>query len=148
MTSYHPVSGLSFLSKLIERVVLFRLSSHVTNFNLLSPCQSAFRANYSTETALLAIQNDLLVAADAGLGSALLFLDLSAAFDTVDHCIRIERMATTFGVSGSASKWFWSYLSNRTQSVPYFWSVKARYIIADTSSVRRSAGICSGFISF
>ena len=142
MTSYHPVSGLSFLSKLIERVVLFRLSSHVTNFNLLSPCQSAYRANYSTETALLAIQNDLLVAADTGLGSALLLLDLSATFDTVDHCILIERMATTFGVSGSALKWFWSYLSNRTQSV------KAHYIIAGTSSVRRSAGICSGFISF
>jgi hypothetical protein len=100
-----------------ERVVLFRLSSHAADFNLLSPSQSAYRTNYSTETALLAIQNDLLVAADAGLGSALLLLDLSAAFDTVDHRILIERMATAFGVSGSALNWFRSYLFGRTQSV-------------------------------
>ena len=117
MASYRPVSGLSFLSKLIERVVLFRLSSHVAEFNLLSPSQSAYRTNYSTETSLLSIQNDLLVAADAGLGSALLLLDLSAAFDTVDHRILIERMATAFGVSGSALNWFRSYLFGRTQSV-------------------------------
>ena len=117
MASYRPVPGLSFLSKLIERAVLFRLSSHVVDFNLLSPSQSAYRTNYSTKTALLAIQNDLLVAADAGLGSALLLLDLSAAFDTVNHRILIERMATAFGVSGSALNWFRSYLFGRTQSV-------------------------------
>ena len=51
MASYRPVPGLSFLSKLIERVVLFRLSSHVADFNLLSPSQSAYRTNYSTDTA-------------------------------------------------------------------------------------------------
>ena len=116
MASYRPRSGFSFLSKLIERLILFRHLSHVTDFNLLSPSQSAYRTNYLTETALLPIQNDLLVAADAGFGSALLLLNLSAAFDTVDHCILIERMATTFGVSGSALNWFRSYLSSRTQS--------------------------------
>jgi hypothetical protein len=102
---------------LIERVVLKQLTSHIEDFQLLPPSQSAYRINYSTETALLAIQNDLLSAVDAGMGSALLLLDLSAAFDTVDHQRLLERLASTFGVTGSALGWFQSYLSGRTQSV-------------------------------
>ena len=65
----------------------------------------------------MAIQNDLLTAADADMGSALLLLDLSAAFDTVDHQRLLKRLACTFGVTGSALGWFQSYLSGRTQSV-------------------------------
>jgi hypothetical protein len=116
-SNYRPVSGLLFLSKLIGRVVLRQLTSHIEEFQLLPPSQSAYRVNYSTETALLAIQNDLLSAADAGMGSALLLLDLSAAFDTVDHQRLLKRLASTFGVTGSALGWFQSYLSGRTQSV-------------------------------
>ena len=70
-----------------------------------------------TETALLAIQNDLLTATDAGMGSALLFLDLSAAFDTVDHQRLLKRLAFIFGVTGSALGWFQFHLLGRTQSV-------------------------------
>ena len=66
MASYRSVSDLSLLSKLIERIVLIHLSSHVMDFNLLSPSQSAYWTSYSTETTLLAIQNYLLVATDAG----------------------------------------------------------------------------------
>jgi hypothetical protein len=116
-SNYRPVSGLLFLSKLIGRVVLRQFTSHIEEFQLLPPSQSAYRVNYSTETALLAIQNDLLSAADAGMGSALLLLDLSAAFDTVDHQRLLKRLASTFGVTGSALGWFQSYLSGRTQSV-------------------------------
>jgi hypothetical protein len=116
-SNYRPVSRLPFLSKLIERVVLRQLTSHIEDFQLLPPSQLAYRVNYSTKTALLAIQNDLLSAADAGMGSALLLLDLSAAFDTVDHQRLLKRLASTFGVTGSALGWFQSYLSGRTQSV-------------------------------
>jgi hypothetical protein len=110
-SNYRPVSGLPFLSKLIERLMLKQLTSHIEDFQLLLPIQSAYRVNYSTETALLAIQNDLLSAADAGMGSALLLLDLSAAFDTVDHQILLKRLASTLGVIGSALGWFQSFLS-------------------------------------
>ena len=80
---YRPVSNLSFLSKLIERAVLMLLTEHLTKFNLFPDHQSAYRANYSTETALVSLYNDLLKTADAGEASALLLLDLSAAFDTI-----------------------------------------------------------------
>jgi hypothetical protein len=61
----------------------------------------------------MAIQNDLLTAADADMGSALLLLDLSAVFDTVDHQILLKRLACTIGVFGSALGWFQSYQSDR-----------------------------------
>ena len=86
-------------------------------FNLLPGHQSAYRANHSTETALLSLFDDLLTTADAGDASALLLLDLSAAFDTVDHGILLNRLSRYFGLSDSALAWFRSYLSGRTQSV-------------------------------
>ena len=86
-------------------------------FNLLPGHQSAYRANHSTETALLSLFDDLLTTADAGDASALLLLDLSAAFDTVDHGILLKRLSRYFGLSDSALAWFRSYLSGRTQSV-------------------------------
>jgi hypothetical protein len=116
-SNYRPVSRLPFLSKLIERVVLRQLTSHIEDFQLLPPSLSAYRVNYSTETSLLAIQNDLLSAADAGMGSALLILDLSAAFDTVDNQRLLKRLPSTFGVTGSSLGWCQSYLSGPTQSV-------------------------------
>ena len=86
-------------------------------FNLLPGHQSAYRANHSTETALLSLFDDLLTTADAGDASALLLLDLSAAFDTVDHGILLNRLSRYFGLSASVLDWFRSYLSGRTKSV-------------------------------
>ena len=117
LANYRPVSNLSFLSKLIERAVLMLLTEHLTKFNLLPDHQSAYRANYSTETALVSLYNDLLETADAGEASALLLLDLSAAFDTIDQQILIDRLSHYFGISDPAVCWFVSYLSDRTQSV-------------------------------
>ncbi len=117
IANYRPVSNLSFVSKLIERVVAAQLLDHLSVNNILSDHQSAYRLNYSTETALLCILEDLLSAADSGDGSALLLLDLSAAFDTIDHAILIERLSLHCGVSEIALKWFSSYLADRSQSV-------------------------------
>ena len=79
--------------------------------------QSAYRKCHSTETALLHVVNDLLQASDRGCVSILSLLDLSAAFDTIDHNILITRLRSTFGCSGIVLEWFISYLSCRTQSV-------------------------------
>ena len=114
---YRPVSNLPFLSKVLERIVLKQLLHHLESHNLLEPFQSAYRKCHSTETALLRVVNDLLQASDSGRVSVLSLLDLSAAFDTIDHGILITRLRTTFGCSGTVLDWFTSYLSDRTQSV-------------------------------
>ena len=79
--------------------------------------QSAYKIYHSTETALLKVQTDILTALDKGSVAVLLMLDLSAAFDTIDHPILLTRLADTFGVRNDALKWFKSYLSDRYQSV-------------------------------
>ena len=84
---------------------------------MLEDFQSGFRKNHSTETALLKVSNDLLVASDGGLLSVLVLLDLSAAFDTVDHGILLRRLEEVVGIRNSALDWFRSYLSDRFQFV-------------------------------
>ncbi len=106
-----------FFSKLIKRAVHRQLSTHLTAFHLLPDRQSAYRTNYSTETALLGLYNDLLCNADADLTTAFCFLDLSAAFDTIDPNILLDSLATRCGIVADALLWFASYLSGRTQCV-------------------------------
>ena len=117
LSSYRPISNLSFLSKILERVLHQRLLSHLQSFSSLPPHQSAYRQCHSVETALLRIHNDLLIAMEKKQISALILLDLSAAFDTVDHQILLSRLSLNFGITGSALSLLSSYVSNRTQSV-------------------------------
>jgi hypothetical protein len=117
MTNYRPISNLSNISKLLERIIYNRLSEHIHSFNTYSIFQSAYRRFFSTETALLKIQNDLLLAIDKQKVTALVLLDLSAAFDTIDHRILLHRLENWFGVSGSALRLLSSYLTGRSQSV-------------------------------
>ena len=117
LSNYRPVSSLPFLSKVLERIVLKQFLQHLESHSLLEPFQSAYRKYHSTETALLRVVNDLLQASDSGHVSILSLLDLSAAFDAIDHDILIRRLHTTFGCSGTVLDWFTSYLSFRTQSV-------------------------------
>jgi hypothetical protein len=117
LKNYRPVSNLSFISKIMEKVVLTQLSEYLISNNLFNPFQSAYRPGHSTETALLRIVNDLLLSLNDRKVSILALLDLSAAFDTIDHCILISRLRHDFGIGGTALQWFTSYLSHRTQSV-------------------------------
>ena len=115
--NFRPVSNLPFLSKILEKVVLAQLESHLSRNNLRDVCQSAYRQNHSTETLLLSVTDSLLCKADNRLVSLLTLLDQSAAFDTVYHKILLNRLSYTFGISVTVFKWFISYLTNRTQSV-------------------------------
>ena len=92
-----------------------QLSTHIEENDLYEPFQLAFRACHSTETALTRVVNDLLLAMDSDSTSVLLLLDLSAVFDTIDHCILLDGLNCNFGVSGLALSWLKSYLSVRTQ---------------------------------
>ena len=115
--NYRPVSNLPFLSKILERVVSSQLQSYLDENELHSKLQSAYRQHHSTETALLRVQNDLLRAVDANKEAILILLDLSAAFDTIDHDLMLARLNDRYGVTGIPLKWFKSYLSERDQSV-------------------------------
>jgi hypothetical protein len=117
LKNYRPVSNLTFLSKLLEKIVQKRLQSYLLVSGVTMAHQSAYRRFHSTETALIKLYSDLLLAADRGEISALCLLDMSAAFDTVDHDILIRRLENRFGISGSALGWFRSYLTDRSFEV-------------------------------
>ena len=114
--NFRPVSNLTYISKLIERVVADRLNTHLNQNGLHECMQSAYKEHHSTESALLKVQNDLLMAIDSDGGAILVLLDLSAAFDTIDHEILFRRLFS-LGIIGNALQWFKSYLTNRRQSV-------------------------------
>ena len=115
--NFRPVSNLSFVSKLVEKAAAKQMHSYMTANHLFPLLQSAYRQHHSTETALLKVKNDILMNMDEQHVTLLVLLDLSAAFDTVDHTILLDRLHTEFGISGSVFNWFSSYLSNRSQSV-------------------------------
>ena len=117
LKNYRPVSNLNFVSKILERVVSSQLLSHLDESCLLTGFQSAYRRFHSTESALLNIQDDLFLNMSEGSTTALTLLDLSAAFDTIDHSILFHRLHDCYGINGLALSWFESYLSDRTQSV-------------------------------
>ena len=116
LSSYRPISNLSFISKTVERVVAARLLHHVDSHQLLPDRQSAYRRFHSTETAIAVVHNDLVVAADADHISALVLLDLSSAFDTVDHQTLLSVLQRRFGIDGVVLRWFNSYLCERSQT--------------------------------
>ena len=117
LKSYRPVSGLSFLSKLVERIVAAQIRSRMDSHDLGNTFQSAYKVGHSTETALLCIKNEIHLALSKGMPTALVLLDLSAAFDTIDHDTLLSCLSARFGFAGSALKWFRSYLQDRCQSV-------------------------------
>ena len=100
LNNFRPISNLNFISKILEKVVASRVQSHLSSNSLSSSFQSAYQIFHSTETTLLKIHNDLILAMDRGEVTSLILLDLSAAFDTVDHSILLTRLQNWFGLDG------------------------------------------------
>ena len=117
LKNYRPVSNLTFVSKILEKAVAAQLDKHLMDNHLMDSVQSAYRHYHSTETALLKVQTDRLSALDKGSVAVLLMLDLSAAFDTIDHNILLQQFESMFGITGDALAWFKSYLTARYQCV-------------------------------
>ena len=109
-SNYRLVSNLPFLSKVVEKVVLDQFRSHCANHSLIPNYQSAYHTNCSCETALLKIVNDIFWAIERQDITAFIAIDLSAAFDTVDHNILIEVLHRKFRVTETSLEWFASYL--------------------------------------
>ncbi len=90
LNNYRPISNLSYLSKLVERVVAAQLDAYMAKHNLLEPFQSAYHKYHSTETAIVCVLNDLLCAIDDNNMVFVCLLACSAAFELVDHSILLH----------------------------------------------------------
>ena len=130
LNSYRPIANLKFVGKIIERIVASRLLDVINDQCLSDKFQSAYKSHHSVESALLRVQNDILRAMDDGRVTALVLLDLSAAFDTVDHLILLRRLRDIIGVYGKALKWCQSYLQSRPQFVQ-IGSSKSQLVVHD-----------------
>ena len=119
--NYRPVSVLSIFSKLLERVMHKRLLNFLNKYNILSINQFGFRKNHSTSLALIHLYDKISTAIDNREYTAGIFLDLSKAFDTVNHEIMLAKLEH-YGVRGNSLQWFKSYLSNREQFVQFNWN--------------------------
>lgn len=113
-SNFRPISKLSFFSKILEKVLI---SLFLNSVNKLDKFQSGFRALHSTKSALLKVYNDILFIIDSGSCALLILLDLSAAFNTIDHGILIVRPENRVGLQGAVLSWLKSYLTKRTFTV-------------------------------
>ena len=94
-----------------------QVHEHVSQHQLGEKFQSAYKSHHSTETAIVKVKSDILENISKKKVTALILLDLSAAFDTVDHQILLDRLKTRFGISGIPLKWFQDYLTERHQQI-------------------------------
>ena len=118
VNNYRPISILPTFSKIFEKLMFNRLNTYIEKQNILYEYQFGFRKNHSTNMALIVLIDKILKKLDNGNFVLGLFLDLSKAFDTVNHKILINKMYK-YGIRGTALKWFQSYLFNRRQFVHF-----------------------------
>ena len=116
MDNYRPISLLTAISKLFEKVVFSQLYDFFHHNNLFYDSQYGFLKNHSTEYAAMELTDKVLKDIDEKNISLAIFMDLSKAFDTLDHSILIKKLAH-YGVKGTALEWFTSYLTGRSQYV-------------------------------
>ena len=115
--NFRPVSKLSFISKVIEWCMLLQLSEHFKEYHLQPDYQSAYREDYSCETVVLKISDDILWAMEKQSIIGLIALDLSAVFDTVDHDILLDILYTKFGIEDKVLQWLKEYLRPKSFKV-------------------------------
>ena len=140
LKNFRPVSNLQFISKIVECAMLDQIINHCDHQDLSPHHQSAYRKHHSCETAVLKITNDALWSLEQEKIKILVCLDLSAAFDTVDHEILLDILHHYYGIDNTPLKWFASYLQDRQMKV------KIGEDFSDTHTFNYSVpqGSCSG----
>jgi len=118
MSNYRPISLLPSISKILEKIVHHRVYKFCTNQGILYNSQYGFRPNHSTINAVTHFMADIITAIENNQCTVAVLLDLSNAFDTIDHNILLRKLEY-YGIRGVALEWFRSYLSDRTQYVSY-----------------------------
>jgi hypothetical protein len=116
MKNFRPVSNIKVISKLVESAAATRLMKHLNGITFFHPHQSAYRKFHSTETAILQVTDTWRRSIDNGRCVCIASLDVTAAFDSVNHEILLSRLKNA-GVVGKAIEWFQSYLDGRTAVV-------------------------------
>ena len=111
------ISNQCYIANILEKLVLSHVSSYLNSHKPYNTCQSAYRPEHSTETALLKVVDDLFLSPNKGNISVLALLDFSSVFDTIDHPILAHRLHTDFGFTDAVLQWFSSYLTDRTHYV-------------------------------
>ena len=111
LKNYRPVCNILYLSKLIERTALIQCNNHLDSIEAHIPNQSGYKPKHSCETLLLRVTNDILVNMDNSKCTIKLLLDLSAAFDTVDHSILLHILWSELGFRGNVLQWFVEFLN-------------------------------------
>ena len=114
--NYRPVAILPILSKVIERVIFMQIVDYMNTMEYFHPNHHGFRAHHSTSTAMIQMYDSWVQAVDKGELAGVCMLDMSAAFDVVDHEILLSKLET-YGFDVEALKWMENYLSGRTQTV-------------------------------
>ena len=114
--NYRPVAILPVLSKLLERAVSVQVIEYFESNKLFHPNHHGFRANHNTTTALLQMYDTWVEAMDKGEATGVMFLDMSAAFDLVNHSVLLKKLLL-YGFDLASVKWIGSYLSDRKQTV-------------------------------
>ena len=115
--NFRPVNNLMFFSKLIERVVKIRLDTHMDEYALHESTEFGYKVHHNTETMMIGLFDDVLRGFDQNQATIVIFLDLSAAFDTIDPEKLLQILHDELGIGGVALEWFRSFLVGRTQRV-------------------------------
>ena len=129
LSNYRPVSKLSILPKILVRLVVRRLLKHLDNNNLLPARKSAYWRFHSTETALLQLVSDIVTKSETGNITLLSLLDMSAAFDTVDHALLLGKLEQCYGICEKVYDWISSHLKDRSQTVHHQSSTSTRRVL-------------------
>ena len=129
LNNYRPISIINSIVKIFEKLIFNQLSNYLNDFNILSPSQSGFRPKFSTTTTLLKFTNDVFSSFGDSMSTGAIFIDLSKAFDMVDHYLLLDKLYA-IGLSRQALLWFNSYLHHRRQCVSYQGS-QSDFVIMD-----------------